>query len=54
MSENIETISKNTLKLLFFAILSVVCFLGYWLYESNQVYKYCSVEAGGTVSVSDF
>ena len=46
-----EHIKRN---LLIALCVVVLAFVGYWFYESNQVYKVCSVEAGVEVSAKDF
>lgn len=54
--EKIPFLKKEHLKrnLLIGLVIVVVAFIGYWFYESSQVYKVCSVEAGVEVSATDF
>ena len=54
--EKLPFLKKEHLKrnLLIALCVVVVAFVGYWFYESNQVYKVCSVEAGVEVLAKDF
>lgn len=54
--EKLPFLKKEHLKrnLIIALCVVVAAFAGYWFYESSQVYKTCSVEAGVEVSAKDF